>query len=488
MISQGYPRTVAGLSAGLARGEFSSRELVSDCLSRITRHDSALNSFITVVADRALAAADRADARRRLGEAGPLTGIPYANKDIFCTEGVRTTCASRMLDNFIAPYDATVVSRLADAGMVMVGKTNMDEFAMGSSNETSFHGPCRNPWDVSRVPGGSSGGSASAVAARLVPFATGTDTGGSIRLPAAYCGISGLKPTYGRISRYGMVAFASSLDQAGPMALTAEDLALTLNAMCGPDPRDGTSADVPIEDFSRNLAAPLDGLRIGLPGEFFDASLSPSIAAPLQTAIRMLEQLGARCVDISLPTTHHAIPAYYIVASAECSSNLSRYDGVRFGHRCEAPRDLNDLYARSRAEGFGAEVKRRILMGTYALSTGYYDAYYAKAQQLRRLIRDDFIRAFAEVDVIVGPTAPGTAFGVGQKTADPVEMYLSDIYTTAVNLAGLPALSIPAGFVDGLPIGLQIIGRHFDEATLLQVAHRFQLETDWHQHAPTLKD
>ncbi|MBM4227629.1 MAG: Asp-tRNA(Asn)/Glu-tRNA(Gln) amidotransferase subunit GatA [Gammaproteobacteria bacterium] len=488
MSRQDYPSTVAGLSAGLARGEFSSRELVAHCLARIRRQDAALNSFIMVIEDRAFAAADAADARRRAGEAGPLTGIPYANKDIFCTKGVRTTCASRMLDNFIAPYDATVVSRLAEAGMVMVGKTNMDEFAMGSSNETSYYGPCRNPWGVTRVPGGSSGGSASAVAARLVPFATGTDTGGSIRLPAAYCGISGLKPTYGRVSRYGMVAFASSLDQAGPMALTAEDLALTLNAMCGVDARDGTSADVPAEDFSRSLAEPLTGLRIGLPREFFDASLSPAIAAPLQAAIRVLEQLGARCMEVSLPTTRHAIPAYYIIASAECSSNLSRYDGVRFGHRCEAPRDLNDLYTRSRAEGFGAEVKRRILMGTYALSTGYYDAYYAKAQQLRRLIRDDFIRVFNEVDVILGPTAPTTAFGVGQKTADPVEMYLSDIYTTAVNLAGLPGLSVPAGFVDGLPVGLQMIGRHFDEATLLKVANRFQLETDWHQHAPTLKD
>ncbi|MEN9728244.1 MAG: hypothetical protein RL434_2610 [Pseudomonadota bacterium] len=488
MSTTNYPQTVAGMSAGLAQGTFSSRELVTDCLARIAHHDPALNSFITVVAEQALAHADAADARRRAGQAGPLTGIPYANKDIFCTKGVRTSCASRMLDNFVAPYDATVVTRLAEAGMVMVGKTNMDEFAMGSSNETSYYGPCRNPWDTSCVPGGSSGGSASAVAARLVPFATGTDTGGSIRLPAAYCGISGLKPTYGRISRYGMVAFASSLDQAGPMALTAEDMALTLNAMCGVDPRDGTSADVATEDFARDLGEPLQGLRIGLPAEFFDASLNPAIATTLQAAIRTLEQLGARCVDIQLPTTRHAVPAYYIIASAECSSNLSRYDGVRFGHRCEAPRDLTDLYTRSRAEGFGAEVRRRILMGTYALSTGYYDAYYAKAQQLRRLIRDDFLRAFADVDVIVGPTAPSTAFGVGQKTADPVEMYLSDIYTTAVNLAGLPGLSIPAGFVDGLPVGLQMIGRHFDEATLLKVAHRFQLETDWHQHAPTLKD
>jgi len=482
-----FPVTVAAQSAGLSRGDFSSRELTQACLARIAALDGRLNSFITVLGEQALAAAESADARRRAGQAGPLTGIPYANKDIFCTAGVRTSCASRMLDSFIAPYDATVVRRLRDAGMVMVGKTNMDEFAMGSSNETSWYGPCRNPWDPDRVPGGSSGGSASAVAARLTGFATGTDTGGSIRLPAAYCGISGLKPTYGRVSRYGMIAFASSLDQGGPMALTAEDLALTLGAMAGFDPLDSTSADVPEEDFTRDLDKPLDGLRIGLPHEFFDARLDAAIGDLLRVALAEFERLGARLVDVSLPATAHAVPAYYIVSSAECSSNLSRYDGVRFGHRCEAPRDLQDLYLRSRAEGFGAEVKRRILVGTYALSTGYYDAYYAKAQRLRRLIKDDFQRAFREVDVIAGPTSPGIAFRLGQKTSDPVEMYLSDIYTTAVNLAGLPGLSVPAGFVDGMPVGLQLIGDYFAEARLLNVAHRFQQETDWHLRAPQME-
>lgn len=482
-----YPQTVAAISTGLARGEFSSVELTGDLLRRIAALDPALCSFITVTEGEALDAARAADARRARGEAGPLTGVPYANKDIFCTEGVKTSCGSRMLDNFIAPYDATVVTRLKAAGMVMLGKTNMDEFAMGSSNETSFHGACRNPWDLSRVPGGSSGGSAAAVAARLVPFATATDTGGSIRLPAAYCGVSGLKPTYGRVSRYGMVAFASSLDQGGPMALTAEDLAITLNAMAGFDPLDSTSVDEEAGDFTRHFGGKLQGLRIGLPREFFDDSLDPDVAQRIQEAIRVLEGLGARCSEVTLPTSAHAVPAYYIIASAECSSNLSRYDGVRFGYRCDNPQDLTDLYERSRAEGFGREVKRRILMGTYALSTGYYDAYYAKAQKLRRLIRDDFLRVFADVDVILGPTAPTVAFGVGQKSDNPVEMYLSDIYTTAVNLAGLPGLSIPAGFIDGLPAGLQLIGQHFDEARLLGVAHAYQQATDWHQHAPAME-
>ncbi|MGD9603612.1 MAG: Asp-tRNA(Asn)/Glu-tRNA(Gln) amidotransferase subunit GatA [Gammaproteobacteria bacterium] len=479
-----FPVTVAAQSAGLSRGDFSSRELTQACLARIAAHDGRLNSFITVLGEQAMADAEAADARRRAGQAGPLTGVPYANKDIFCTAGVRTSCASRMLDSFVAPYDATVVRRLRDAGMVMVGKTNMDEFAMGSSNETSWYGPCRNPWDTERVPGGSSGGSASAVAARLTAFTTGTDTGGSIRLPAAYCGVSGIKPTYGRVSRYGMIAFASSLDQAGPMALSAEDLALTLGAMAGFDPLDSTSADVPVEDFTRDLDRPLEGLRIGLPREFFDVRLDATIGSRLRDALSEFERLGARLVDVSLPSTAHAVPAYYIVSSAECSSNLSRYDGVRFGYRCEAPRDLQDLYCRTRAEGFGAEVKRRILVGTYALSTGYYDAYYAKAQRLRRLIKEDFQRTFREVDVIAGPTAPGIAFRLGQKSADPVEMYLSDIYTTAVNLAGLPGLSIPAGFVDNMPVGLQLIGDYFAESRLLNVAHRYQLETDWHLRAP----
>jgi len=482
-----FPVTVAGLGAGLARGDFSSVEITRALLSRIARLDPALNSFITVTEAQALVAAEAADARRARGAAGPLTGIPYANKDIFCTAGVKTSCGSRMLDNFVAPYDATVVSRLTDAGMVMLGKTNMDEFAMGSSNETSFHGLCRNPWDLQRVPGGSSGGSAAAVAARLVPFTTGTDTGGSIRLPAAYCGVSGIKPTYGRVSRYGMIAFASSLDQGGPMALTAEDLALTLSAMAGFDPRDSTSTDAESEDFTRLFASPLAGLRIGLPQEFFDSSLNASIGALLEDAIRALERLGASCVPVSLPATAHAVPAYYIIASAECSSNLSRYDGVRFGHRCDSPRDLADLYERSRAEGFGPEVKRRILMGTYALSTGYYDAYYAKAQKLRRLIKDDFQRVFSEVDVILGPTSPTVAFGLGQKSDNPVEMYLSDIYTTAVNLAGLPALSVPVGLVDGMPAGLQLIGNYLDEARLLAVAHQYQQVTGWHLMAPSME-
>ncbi len=480
------PHTLAELSRGLANGAFSSRELTEHFLARIGEFDPRINSFITVIAESALAAADAADHARRDGRVHPLCGVPYANKDIFCTRGIRTSCASRMLDTFIAPYDATMVSQLSRAGLVMLGKTNMDEFAMGSSNETSYYGVCRNPWDLNAVPGGSSGGSASAVAARLVPFATGTDTGGSIRLPAAYCGISGIKPTYGRVSRYGMVAFASSLDQGGPMALTAEDLALTLNVMCGFDPRDATSARVDVPDFTATLETPLQGLRLGLPQEFFDARLNPAIAVHIHAAIAELEKLGARCVEVSLPTSAYAVPAYYIIASAECSSNLSRYDGVRFGYRCQNPQDLTDLYVRSRAEGFGAEVKRRIMVGTYALSTGYYDAYYAKAQKLRRLIKNDFMRVFETVDVVVGPTAPSTAFGIGQKTADPIEMYLSDIYTTAVNLAGLPAISIPAGFERDLPVGLQIIGNYFDEARLLNVAHRFQQATDWHRRVPVL--
>jgi aspartyl-tRNA(Asn)/glutamyl-tRNA(Gln) amidotransferase subunit A len=483
-----FPETVTELSAGLARREFSSRELTAHYLERISAFDGHLNAFITVLQEPALAAAERADQLRHAGQAGPLTGIPYANKDIFCTRGVRTSCASRMLDSFVAPYNATVVERLEQAGMVMLGKTNMDEFAMGSSNETSYYGPTRNPWDPRRVPGGSSGGSAAAVAARLAPAATGTDTGGSIRQPAALCGVSGIKPTYGRISRYGMIAFASSLDQGGPMALTAEDLALMLNAMCGFDPRDSTSVERPSEDFSAALERSLQGVRIGLPSEFFDASLEPSVARRIEEAVHVLRDLGAECREVSLPSTAHAVPAYYVVASAECSSNLSRYDGVRFGHRCTEPRDLDDLYCRSRAEGFGAEVKRRILVGTYALSTGYYDAYYAQAQKLRRLIKNDFQRALQDVDLIAGPTAPGVAFELGQKTTDPVQMYLSDIYTTAVNLAGLPALSVPAGLVDGLPVGLQLIGNYFSEARLLNCAHQYQRVTDWHRRVPPLPE
>ena len=476
--------TLAELSAALYRGETTSEELTRHFLARIERLDPALNSFVTVTAERALGQARAADAARRRGEAGPLTGIPMAHKDIFCAEGVKTSCGSKMLDSFISPYDATVVERLQAAGMVMLGKTNMDEFAMGSSNETSFYGPVRNPWDRERVPGGSSGGSACAVAARLAPAATGTDTGGSIRQPASLCGVTGIKPTYGRVSRYGMVAFASSLDQGGPLTYTAEDAALMLNAMSGFDARDSTSAERPDEDYTAGLDAPLCGLRIGLPKEFFDAGLNPAVARVIEAAIKEFEALGARVIEIELPNTPLSIPAYYVVAPAECSSNLARFDGVRFGYRCAAPTDLQDLYCRSRGEGFGAEVKRRIMIGTYALSAGYYDAYYLKAQQIRRLIRDDYRRAFERVDVIMGPTSPSVAFKLGEKTGDPITMYLSDIYTISVNLAGLPGMSIPAGFAEGLPVGLQLIGEHFGEARLLNIAHRYQQVTDWHRRTP----
>lgn len=479
-----HRHTLAELSTLLETGGASSEELTRHFLERIRRHDPELNSFITVTEEQALEQARDADRRRRAGEAGPLTGIPLAQKDIFCTRGVKTSCGSRMLDNFVAPYDATVVKRLSEAGMVMLGKTNMDEFAMGSSNETSYYGPVRNPWDRERVPGGSSGGSAAAVAARLTPAATGTDTGGSIRQPAALCGITGIKPTYGLVSRYGMVAFASSLDQGGPMATCARDAALLLNAMVGFDPLDSTSVQRDSEDYTRGIDGPLDDLRIGVPREYFGSGLDPRVGDAIQVAIRECEKLGARIREVSLPNTHLAIPAYYVIAPAEASSNLSRYDGVRFGYRCADPRDLNDLYCRTRGEGFGAEVKRRIMIGTYALSAGYYDAYYLKAQQIRRLIGDDFARAFAEVDVIMGPTSPSPAFRLGEKTDDPVTMYLSDAYTIAINLAGLPGLSIPAGQIDGLPVGLQIIGDHFSEARLLNVAHRYQQVTDWHSRIP----
>lgn len=479
-----YHKTLAELSAALHRGEISSEELTQIYLARITRLDGALNSFITVTAKQALAQARVADRRLSAREAGPLTGIPIAHKDIFCTKGVKTSCGSRMLDPFISPYDATLVERLNETGIVMLGKTNMDEFAMGSSNETSFYGVVKNPWDRTRVPGGSSGGSACAVAARLTPAATGTDTGGSIRQPASLCGITGIKPTYGRISRYGMVAFASSLDQGGPMTQTAEDAALLLNAMAGFDPRDSTSVERPAEDFTAHLNDTLDGLRIGLPKEFFGTGLDPKVAAVIEAAVKEYQKLGAILKDIHLPNTHLSIPAYYVLAPAECSSNLARFDGVRYGYRCKDPVDLNDLYCRSRGEGFGAEVKRRIMIGTYALSAGYYDAYYLKALKVRRLIRDDFRRAFGLVDVIMGPTSPTVAFKLGEKTGDPVTMYLSDIYTISVNLAGLPGMSIPAGFADGLPVGLQIIGDYFSESRMLSVAHRFQQVTDWHSRQP----
>jgi aspartyl-tRNA(Asn)/glutamyl-tRNA(Gln) amidotransferase subunit A len=476
--------TLSGWARRLRARDISSRELTEFYLARIDRLDSQLNSFVTVTRELALAAADAADQRLARGEEAPLLGLPIAQKDIFCTRGVRTSCGSKMLDSFVAPYDATVVERMRAAGSVMLGKTNMDEFAMGSSNETSFYGPVRNPWDLDRVPGGSSGGSAAAVAARLVPAATGTDTGGSIRQPAAFCGITGIKPTYGRVSRYGMIAFASSLDQAGPMAASAEDCALMLNAMAGFDPRDSTSVARPVEDFTASLGNDLRGLRVGLPKEFFGEGLQPALRAVIDEALGVLRGRGAELVEISLPNSGLSVPAYYVVAPAECSSNLARYDGVRFGHRCAEPRDLMDLYTRSRAEGFGAEVKRRIMIGTYVLSAGYYDAYYLKAQKVRRLIADDFRRAFGQVDVIAGPTSPEAPFRLGEKSADPVQMYLSDIYTIAVNLAGLPGLSMPAGTLGNLPVGMQLIGNYFDEARLLNVAHQYQQDTDWHARMP----
>ncbi|BBL69867.1 Asp-tRNA(Asn)/Glu-tRNA(Gln) amidotransferase subunit GatA [Methylogaea oryzae] len=479
-----HDKTLAELAAGLAAGEYSSRELTQTFLARIERHNPQLNAFVTVTAEQALAQADAADQLRTQGKAGKLTGVPMAHKDIFCTKGVKTACGSKMLDKFISPYDATVVTKLKDAGMVNLGKLNMDEFAMGSSNETSFYGPVKNPWDTGTVPGGSSGGSAAAVAARLTPAATGTDTGGSIRQPAAFCGISGIKPTYGLVSRYGMIAFASSLDQGGPMARTAEDCALMLSAMTGFDPRDSTSLDRPVVDYSAGLNGDLKGLRIGLPKEFFDEGLDGDVAKVIQASIEEFRKLGAEVKEISLPNMKLSVPVYYVVAPAECSSNLARMDGVRYGHRCDNPKDLLDLYTRSRGEGFGAEVQRRILIGTYALSAGYYDAYYLKAQQIRRLISDDFKRAYQEVDVIMGPTAPSVAFRFGEKSGDPVSMYLSDIYTIAVNLAGLPAMSIPAGFSNNLPVGLQLIGDYFAEERLLNAAHRYQQATDWHRQAP----
>ncbi len=479
-----HTKTIAELAAGLKAGKFTSEELTRAFLDRIKAHDDRLNSYISVCEEPALAQAREADRLIAAGEAGPLTGVPIAHKDIFCTDGVRTSCASKMLDPFIAPYDATVVERFKQAGVVMLGKTNMDEFAMGSSNETSFYGPVKNPWDLNAVPGGSSGGSAAAVAARLAPGATGTDTGGSIRQPAALCGITGLKPTYGRVSRYGMIAFASSLDQAGPMARSAEDCALMLGVMAGFDERDSTSVERDVPDYTAGLGNDLKGLKIGIPKEYFGEGLDLEVAKAVEAAIEEYRKLGAEVVEISLPNTNLAVPTYYVVAPAECSSNLSRMDGVRFGHRCDDPKNLEDLYKRSRGEGFGPEVKRRIMVGTYALSSGYYDAYYLKAQQLRQLISDDFRRAFEQVDVIMGPTAPTPAFNLGEKSDDPVAMYLADIYTIAVNLAGLPGMSVPCGFVGNRPVGLQIIGNYFDEARLLNVAHQYQQATDWHNQAP----
>ena len=480
--------TVAEMARGLRAREYSSLDLTLHFLGRIERMGPALNAFVTVTADRALADARAADERLARGEGGPLTGVPIAHKDIFCTAGILTTCSSKMLSNWVSPYDATVVERWKAAGTVLLGKTNMDEFAMGSSNETSFYGPVKNPWDPTRVPGGSSGGSAAAVAACLAPAASGTDTGGSIRQPAALTNLTGLKPTYGRVSRYGMIAFASSLDQAGVLTRSAEDAALLLGAMAGFDPRDSTSVDRPVPDYVAELGQPLAGLRVGLIREFFGEGLEPAVGARVQAAIDALRDAGAQVREVSLPALPLSVPTYYVVAPAECSSNLSRFDGVRYGHRCHEPRDLLDLYKRSRGEGFGDEVKRRIMTGTYVLSAGYYDAYYLKAQQVRQLIAADFARAFAEVDVVIGPTAPTPAFGLGAKTSDPITMYLNDIYTIGANLAGLPAISIPCGFVSeggrDLPVGLQLVGPHFAESRLLSVSHQYQQLTDWHRRLP----
>lgn len=483
-MSNFHHHTLAELSSLLQSGEVSSTELTGYFLSRIKQYDASLNSFITLAEDQAMAQAAAADKVLKNGNAGPLTGIPIAHKDIFCTRGIKTSCGSKMLDNFISPYDATVVHKFKQAGVVTLGKTNMDEFAMGSSNETSYYGPVKNPWNTNMVPGGSSGGSAAAVASRLAPAATGTDTGGSIRQPASLCGITGLKPTYGLVSRYGMIAFASSLDQGGPMAQTAEDCALMLNVMAGFDEKDSTSLEKDIPDYRETLERSIEGLRIGLPKEYFDEGLDDSVRTVIQAALDLYREMGAELIDIELPNSALSVPVYYVVAPAECSANLSRFDGVRYGYRCEDPRDLFDLYTRSRGEGFGAEVKRRIMVGTYALSAGYYDAYYLKAQQLRHLISDDFKEAFKQVDVIMGPASPSPAFNIGEKAEDPISMYLSDIYTIAVNLAGLPGMSVPAGFVDGKPIGLQIIGNYFEESRLLNVAHQYQQQTSWHRQMP----
>ncbi|GAB0152828.1 Asp-tRNA(Asn)/Glu-tRNA(Gln) amidotransferase subunit GatA [Marinobacterium sp. BA1] len=479
-----FELTLAELARGLENGDFSSTELTQAYLQRIKSLDGQYNAFITVTEEQALAQAKAADEARAAGKAGALCGLPIAHKDLFCTQGVRTSSASKMLDNFISPYDATIVSRLKNAGSVMLGKLNMDEFAMGSSNESSFYGAVRNPWDTDRVPGGSSGGSAAAVAARLTPAATGSDTGGSIRQPAALCGITGIKPTYGRVSRYGMIAFASSLDQAGPMAQTAEDCAMILNAMAGFDPLDSTSAERDSEDYTTALNQPLAGLKIGLPKEYFSAALDSGVAEQVRNAVAEFEKLGATVKEVSLPNTELCIPAYYILAPAEASSNLSRFDGVRYGYRCDNPVDLEDLYKRSRGEGFGTEVKRRIMVGAYALSAGYYDAYYRKAQQIRRMIQQDFVNVLNDVDVIMGPTTPHPAFKLGEKNSDPVSMYMEDIFTLSLNLAGLPGISIPCGQTQGLPVGLQIIGNYFAESKLLNVAHQFQQATDWHKQIP----
>ncbi|MBL4609023.1 MAG: Asp-tRNA(Asn)/Glu-tRNA(Gln) amidotransferase subunit GatA [Pseudomonadales bacterium] len=476
-----HHKTLADIARGLEQKEFSSVEITKSYLQRIKQLDPEINSFITTTEDQAIAQAKQADEKREKNNATLLSGVPIAHKDIFCTDGVRTSCASKMLDNFISPYNATVIEKCEAAGLVMLGKTNMDEFAMGSSNETSYYGPVKNPHNLNCVPGGSSGGSAAAVAAGLAPAATGTDTGGSIRQPAAFCGITGLKPTYGRVSRWGMVAFASSLDQAGPMTQNAEDAALLMNIMAGFDAKDSTSSSRPVEDYTANLNASLEGKKIGLPKQFFTQGLDANIEQSVRDALAVYEKLGATLVEIDLPNADLATPAYYVIAPAECSSNLSRFDGVRFGHRCENPVDLEDLYKRSRGEGFGEGVKRRILIGTYVLSAGFYDAYYLQAQKARRLIKNDYLKAFEQVDMIAGPTTPSTAFALNNQCEDPVTMYLNDIYTIAVNLAGLPALSIPCGISNDMPVGLQLIGNYFGESDLLNAGHQFQQNTDWHK-------
>ena len=474
--------SIREISEGLAAAKFSSRELTEHYLKRIAKIDPQVRSYVTVTNEVALAQADAADAIRQAGQATALTGVPVAHKDIFCTQGIKTSAGSKMLDNFISPYDATVVAQGKNAGLVTLGKVNMDEFAMGSTSESSFYGATKNPWALDHVPGGSSGGSAAVVAADLAPFATGTDTGGSIRQPASFCGLTGLKPTYGRVSRYGIIAYASSLDQAGPMARSAEDCAYLMNVMAGHDAKDSTSMDKAVEDYVANLnATTLKGLRIGIPKQYFNvAGLDADVKACVEESLKKLEELGAVLVEIDLNMTESYVPTYYLIAPAEASSNLSRYDGVRYGYRAENPQDILDLYKRSRSEGFGAEVQRRILIGTYALSAGYYDAYYVKAQKVRRLIQQDFLKAFEQVDVIAAPTAPTTAYKIGA-SLDPVEMYLGDIYTIAVNLAGLPAISAPVGFdQDNLPVGLQLIGNYWSESQLLSVVHQYQQATDWH--------
>ncbi|MCP4001046.1 MAG: Asp-tRNA(Asn)/Glu-tRNA(Gln) amidotransferase subunit GatA [Gammaproteobacteria bacterium] len=477
-------QTIAELSRLFQSGAVSSRELTEASLKRIAEHDSELNSFINVTQEEARVAADTADKLLASGKAGPLTGVPMAHKDIFCTRNITTTCGSRMLENFVSPYDATVVARLAEAGMVSVGKTNMDEFAMGSSNETSYFGAVKNPWDQERSPGGSSGGSAAAVAAGLVPMATGTDTGGSVRQPAALCGITGFKPTYGRISRFGMIAYASSLDQAGVLGLTAEDVALVMQAIAGFDARDSTCSAEPVPDYVAGLEASVSGKTIGVPKEYFEAGLDAGYAEAVHSALDVYQQMGADIREVSLPNLSLAVPAYYVVSPAEASSNLSRFDGIRFGHRAEGMTDLESLYKLTRKEGFGDEVKRRIMTGTYVLSAGYYDAYYLKAQKVRQLISNDMARCFEDVDILAGPTTPTPAFRIGEKVDDPIQMYLNDIYTVSVNLAGLPGVSIPCGLVDGLPAGLQLVGPHFAEQNVLNFAHLFQKETDWHLRVP----